>query len=134
MKTKSVLILCIAIIVIGCKSTKTKTPDTKSTERIENNSSDIKLIKGIAYDRKGGAVVEHKSIHYWIEGKDSWEDKYLNKTVIVKGTIVEKNDNPVFLDTSDVKMQGIPVKTEEELQSMSGRLWIINAEISLTDN
>lgn len=91
----------------------------------------LAIVKGIALNRKGGAIVESNSKQYWIDGLDSWEDKYLNKIVIVKGNIENRSDNPVFLDTSDVKVQGIPVNTEEELKNMKSRTWIINAEITL---
>ncbi len=145
MKTKTVLILCISILIFGCKSSETKIQNldkennnevinTKTTvNRKDDNAANIEQIRGLAYDRKGGAIVECNSVHYWIQGKDYWEDKYLNKTVIVRGTIIKRNDNPVFLDTGEIKVQGIPVKTEEELQTMNSRFWIINAEISLAD-
>lgn len=91
----------------------------------------LTIVKGIALNRKGGAIVESNSKQYWIDGLDSWEDKYLNKIVIVKGNIENRSDNPVFLDTNDVKVQGVPVNTEEELKNMKSRTWIINAEITL---
>ena len=88
-------------------------------------------IQGIAYNRKGGAVVATDSLHYWIDGKDSWEDQYLNKTIIVKGIIEKRNDNPVFLDTGELKMQGIPVHTRQELKNNRNRYWLKEVKISL---
>lgn len=88
-------------------------------------------ITGIAYDRKGGAIVDSKSIHYWIEGKESWENKYLNKKVIVKGLLDIREDNPVFIDNSEIKAQGIPVSSEKELEKNKKRFWILKPEISL---
>lgn len=91
-------------------------------------------IQGIAYNRKGGAVVATDSVHYWIEGKSYWEDKYLDKTVIVKGELLLRNDNPVFLDTGDtgeLKIQGIPVHTQEELERNRKRYWLKDVKISL---
>ncbi len=87
-------------------------------------------ISGTAYDRKGGAVVATDSVHYWIENKDYWEDEFLNKKVIVKGTLVKRNDNPVFLDTSEIKSQGIPVysKDEYEAQKIKRFIFLINPD------
>ena len=88
-------------------------------------------IRGTAYNRKGGAVVATDSLHYWIEGRSYWEDKYLDKTVIVKGELVLRNDNPVFLDTGELKIQGIPVHTREELENNRKRYWLKDVKISL---
>lgn len=88
-------------------------------------------IQGTAYNRKGGAVVATDSLHYWIEGKSYWEDKYLNKTVIVKGELLLRNDNPVFLDTSEIKVQGIPVGIHENIENNRKRYWLKDVKISL---
>lgn len=88
-------------------------------------------IRGTAYNRKGGAVVATDSLHYWIEGKSYWEDKYLNKTVIVKGELLLRNDNPVFLDTGKLKVLGIPVHTQAELENNRKRYWLKDVKISL---
>ncbi len=88
-------------------------------------------IKGTAYNRKGGAVVATDSLHYWIEGKNYWEDKYFDKTIIVTGELVLRNDNPVFLDTGKLKVQGIPVHTQEELENNRKRYWLKDVKISL---
>jgi hypothetical protein len=44
---------------------------------------------------------------------------------------VERNDNPVFLDTGKIVSQGIPVETQEELDAQQSRWWIINARYEL---
>lgn len=89
-------------------------------------------VKGITHNRKGGAVVESNSIHYWIEGKDSWDENYLNKKVSVNGLLSIKKDPSVFLDTNEIKVQGIPVYSEEDLEK-SKKYWIIKANIKLLD-
>ncbi len=105
---------------------------TKKTKKVMSISKEIE-ITGTAYDRKGGAVVATDSIHYWIENKNFWENEFLNKKVIIKGTLVKRNDNPVFLDTSEIKSQGIPVYSKEQLEAQKGRFWIKNAKVNLAD-
>jgi|TARA_B100001964_G_C14178724_1_gene575129 hypothetical protein len=88
-------------------------------------------IEGMAHDRKGGAVIVTDSVHYWVDGRDYWEDEFSNKEVVAIGKIVIRGDNPVFLDTSEVKSQGIPVSTVEQLEANRNRHWIIISKIEL---
>jgi hypothetical protein len=82
-------------------------------------------------NRKGGAVIDVHGEHYWIDGMDSWDDKYRDKMVVVTGKLEPRDDNPVALANDDVISQGIPVETEAELEANRERLWIVDAEVSL---
>ncbi len=102
--------------------------DTTNTDKTNQIT-----IEGIAYNRKGGAIVECESIHYWIEGKDHWDDEYESKKVLVKGNMITSIDHRVFLDTNEIKYQGIPVNSEAELRSFNKMYIIKNAIISLAE-
>lgn len=88
-------------------------------------------LNGLAQNLKGGATVESNGKRFWIEGLDSWNDQYVDKKVKVWGEIVIRYDAPVFMDTSELVSQGIPVYTEEEMKAQSKRYWIANARYEL---
>ena len=97
-----------------------------------NRSINQITIKGIAHNRKGGAIVECNSTHYWIKEKDSWDKTYLNKKVTVKGILSTEIDYTIFLDTGELKKQGVPVYSEEQLEKNNKKNWINKAVISLS--
>lgn len=88
-------------------------------------------LTGIAQNQKGGAVLIANDVTYWIDGLMSWEDRYSGQPVRVWGEVIVRNDNPVFLDTSEIISQGIPVESEKNLRANQQRFWIINAKYEL---
>lgn len=122
-------LLIVLVFLTSCSINKNKTKESMENTRKKNTLEEYIVITGMAYNRKGGAIIELDSIHYWIDGMEYWEDEYVNKKVTVKGQINIRDDNPVFLDTSDIKMQGIPVYSEEELNNNLYRTWLIRTEI-----
>lgn len=131
----------------GCSTSQNG--HTPITEKIEEEDTSVNIprinvpdmnitvtIRGIAVNRKGGAVVisNENGKHYWIDGLDSWPDEYNDMPVAVKGQLEERNDAPVFMDTSEIKSQGIPVHSEEEAENQSKRTWILNATYELVKN
>jgi hypothetical protein len=46
---------------------------------------------------------------FWIDGLNSWDSKFEGKNIAVWGDVVQRDDNPVFLDTGKIVSQGIPV-------------------------
>lgn len=93
--------------------------------------SDMVEIVGTAYDVKGGAIVQTDSVDYWVEGMDCWEEKYFQKKVKVIGELKYRKDNRVFVDTGELTIQGIPVKTKEEMDSYPDMVWIVPIKIEL---
>lgn len=106
-------------------------PAPEPEEEVE--ALEIITFEGMAYNRKGGAVVQTDSLEYWIQDQHFWSEDTVNKRVHVKGEYEKRDDNPVFVDTADVAVQGIPVETPEQAEAMKWRHWIRNAEITLLD-
>lgn len=90
-------------------------------------------ITGIAYNVKGGAIVQTDSMDYWIEGKESWEEIYYEKTIKVTGLLSLTEDSRVFVDTADIKIQGIPVKSKKEKDSYPKMVWIKPSRIEVVE-
>lgn len=86
---------------------------------------------GLPVNLKGGAVFVCDGTHYWVDGLDYWEDRFLEKPIKIWGEIVIRYDAPVFMDTSELVSQGIPVYSEEEMKAKSKRYWIINSKYEL---
>jgi hypothetical protein len=58
------------------------------TSTIIEGTGELKaLFEGTALNRKGGAVIDVHGEHYWIDGMDSWDDKYRDKMVVVTGQV-----------------------------------------------
>ncbi len=99
-------------------------------ETAQETTAETTTIRGIAHDRKGGAVVHTDSVDYWMEDLSFWEDQYRDQEVVVTGTIEARDDNPVVSNESEEISQGIPVDPEQ-LDNMKTRYWIINATVQL---
>lgn len=116
------------LALVSCGGMKTGNRSTEEISPTVASESPQKIdVIGIAYNQKGGAVVDVKNTIYWIDGLHSWEDRFLEKPVRVWGDWVVRYDNPVFLDTGTIIQQGIPVSSQEELEAQKTRNWILNA-------
>jgi len=115
--------------------TNDRTTTTEQTSIDQLESTEEKLpempLSGMAQNLKGGATVESNGKRFWIEGLNSWDDQYVDKPVKVWGEIVIRYDAPVFMDTSELVSQGIPVYSEEDMKAQSKRYWIINPKYEL---
>jgi hypothetical protein len=133
-------------VLVACKSGKndatevTIDPSTGRTGTTEQTSIGLigetdslpKMpVTGIAQNHKDGAVLATKTQDYYIQNLHSWEDRYLENPVRVWGDVEIRYDAPVFLDTSEIVSQGIPVESEEEMKRQSKRYWIVNAKWEL---
>lgn len=126
-------------LLVSCRSRHNAAPEESvvNTRDTSAGQKEITLLQdehkptmpliGKAQNQKGGAVLVHESGTYWIEGLNSWSNEYQDQPVRVWGEIVLRSDNPVFLDTSEVVSQGIPVETQAQLETNQNRYWIINA-------
>ncbi|MCP4439851.1 MAG: hypothetical protein GY810_12980 [Aureispira sp.] len=76
-------------------------------------------IEGLALDRKGGAVVEVGTRHYWIMGVHSWDDEYLNQTVCVEGILSVYTDPAIFIIKEDEPIKQGVGYTELEASLLS---------------
>ncbi len=88
-------------------------------------------ISGTAADAKMGAILlgdGNQSI--WMDGMDAWPPGFYEggdkgKRVCVIGTVIEKNDLPVFVQKKDEPiMQGIPVPEGTDLEKARKRYLI----------
>ncbi|MBI3135352.1 MAG: hypothetical protein HYZ14_11815 [Bacteroidetes bacterium] len=140
------LIFCLlALLMTACSPRKDSVQHIDSATNLRDTSGGQKNVRlltdepvsvempitGIAQNQKGGAVLVTKTQTYWIDGLTSWDDQWVDRPVRVWGDLMIRNDNPVFLDTSEIVSQGIPVETEEELNAQRSRYWIINATYEL---
>lgn len=135
------ILICLSTLLLSCKSGKNsekntvvETRDTSGEQIVikEFKDSGIQMpIEGIAYNQKGGAVVQTETETFWIDGLHSWGAEYEGKKVAVWGDVMMRNDNPVFLDTGKIVSQGIPVHSEKEMRSQQSRTWIVNARYEL---
>ncbi|MBB6372478.1 hypothetical protein [Chryseobacterium shigense] len=86
-------------------------------------------VTGQTVNMKLGAIlITDNGENIWMDGMDSWpEGYYVNdnnlKTVKVTGTIIEKNDLPVFIpnENDPVLQQGIPEPKGTDLEEASHR-------------
>lgn len=128
-------IIWISLFLLACSPQKETVNDDSTPEPLNVNISGPMqvTIEGTAHNRKGGAVVLNvvNQQDYWIEDLDFWPDSLVNQTVIVTGILEQRSDAPVFMDTSELKSQGIPVYSEDQAEEASKRLWIKNANWKL---
>lgn len=144
MLNRLVYVLLPFTLLIGCQSGK-ETINPTVTGGIRDSSGTQKEIRvigdisskeqitlyGIAQNQKGGAVLISDSDTYWIDGLLSWPDSVFDRLVVVSGYLQIRDDNPVFLDTSLVISQGIPVESEAEREKNLNRKWIVEANYHL---
>ncbi len=128
---KAIIPGLIALVLIGSACAETSKESTETSNTTTN--SEMVELSGIALNRKGGAVLDVDGEHYWIDGKDSWDDEYLNKTLKAIGKVESRDDNPVVLANDEVISQGIPVETEAELEANKSRLWFIATEFTIVE-
>lgn len=128
-------LLCLLTFSLsGCSKPAEKPTGASVPSETTETMSTSSTITGIAYNRKGGAVVQSNAdaIHYWIEDLASWEPEQHGQPVTVTGTIEKRDDNPVFINSgnpNEVK-QGIPVTDEVEYEKQKTRFWIRNPVIT----
>lgn len=137
MKAAVHFISILFLLLSSCSETREIQPSNSeevSTQRdTSSGQKNINLLTdpiefpiiGIAQNQKGGAVVIKDNQTYWIQDLLSWPDDVVGKPVKIWGEIDIRNDAPVFIDTSNVISQGIPVENAEEANRVSKRIWII---------
>jgi len=135
------IIFGIILFFNSCSSLwNNRSCDNVKVENI-NNDSLIKHIgekitlKGKAVNAKLGAflLLENGTV-IWMDEIESWPDGYYSaeghsKTLEVTGTLIEKYDLPVFIDSDSLllKPQGIPVPEGTDLNKASYRLLLRDA-------
>ncbi|MCA9706241.1 MAG: hypothetical protein KDK70_10370 [Myxococcales bacterium] len=84
-------------------------------------------LRGMAIDRKGGAVLAVGEHHVWIEGLHSWPAGYYEggdrgRELTVTGVLHEDHGLPVFVPKEgEPVVQGIPVPEGTDLEQASRR-------------
>jgi hypothetical protein len=139
---KGFLILSI-FWTCACSETKhAGKEDRFSKENLKNK--DLKefigksiTITGQTVNMKLGAVlISENGESIWMDGMDSWPDGYYvneskTKTVKVTGTLIEKNDLPVFIASDSTIQQGIPQSKGTDLENASHRLLLKDYKYSV---
>jgi hypothetical protein len=91
-------------------------------------------LEGTAADAKLGALLQGEHDTIWIDGLDSWPEGFYSggekgKRVRVTGTVIQKDDMPVFLQKpGEPPRAGIPVCSEEELKKAKWRYLLKDAK------
>ncbi|WP_294822090.1 hypothetical protein [uncultured Flavobacterium sp.] len=86
-----------------------------------SQATDRIRITGIAADAKAGAIVlDDMGMPYYIDGLDHWEEKYIDKVVIVTGELKKVKINGENKDSKKKKQQAkgtqlVLMKAEWEL-------------------
>lgn len=77
-------------------------------------------LEGRAVDAKLGALLQGEEASIWLDGLDSWPEGFFSggdqgKRIRVTGTVIKKDDVPVFVQRpGEPPRAGIPVTSEEE--------------------
>jgi hypothetical protein len=96
-------------------------------------------VEGTAANAKLGAFLLGKQESIWIEGLDAWPEGFYSggdqgKRVRVMGTVIRKDDVPVFVQKPGVPLpQGIPVASEEEREKAKWRYLLKDARWSVLE-
>lgn len=125
---KKILILCI-FCVYACSDIKRTGKENLQNKDLKKYIGKNITVTGQTVNMKLGAIlITDNGENIWMDGMDSWpEGYYVNdnnlKTVKVTGTIIEKNDLPVFIpnENDPVLQQGIPEPKGTDLEEASHR-------------
>ncbi len=85
-------------------------------------------VTGTAQNLKLGAVVDTEKGMIWLDGIDSWPDDLNGRKVKVEGTVIKKNDLPVFIEKKEGEPQvsGMPVPEGTDLEKAGLRYLLEN--------
>jgi len=82
----------------------------------------------VANAKLGAMLMSDDKNHIWIDDFESWPDGYYthektDKKLLVTGTVIKKDDMPVFLvkPGEQATKAGIPVQSEEEMEKRKWR-------------
>jgi hypothetical protein len=96
-------------------------------------------VEGNAANAKLGALLLGDGKEIWINGLDSWPEGFYSggdrgKRVRVTGTVIQRDDLPVFVQKPGGPLiQGIPVQSEEEKQRAKWRYLLRDAKWTVLD-
>ena len=97
-------------------------------------------LEGLAADAKLGALLlSDEGDSVWIEGLDAWPEGFYRgadqgKRVRVTGTVILRDDLPVFVETpGEPARAGVPVESEAELDAARRRYLLANARWEAVD-
>jgi hypothetical protein len=132
-------------MLLGCETKKkpTATIDQNAKEKWPSDFSKIVgqriTLEGKALNAKLGALLRHDEEIIWIENLASWPEGFYQgndrgKLLRVTGIVIRKDDLPVFLaKPGETFLSGIPVDSEEELESKKWRFLLKDATWVLLD-
>lgn len=119
--------LILLTVLMSCSSSKII--DILSNENLHSLLGKEITIIGKASNVKLGAILNTRESSIWIDGRNSWSEKYCNETLEVTGTVIEKYDLPVFIHKEgDPMRSGMPVPEGTNLREASRRYLLTNAK------
>jgi hypothetical protein len=96
-------------------------------EALESQLGSRVELQGVARNWKLGAAVDE----LWIDGLQSWPPDCLGKKILVSGTLIRRDDYPVFRRLSEESPKaGIPVPEGVDLERARRRYLITEARWS----
>src|SRR5262245_38185798 len=96
-------------------------------------------VEGTAADAKLGALLLGDSEEIWIDGLEEWPEGFYRggnegKRIRVTGTVIARDDLPVFVQTEGIPAKaGIPVASEEQLKNAKRRFLLRDAKWTVLD-
>ncbi|MCZ7645173.1 MAG: hypothetical protein M5U26_07795 [Planctomycetota bacterium] len=139
-----VLISMLVISTCGCSNNEATAPRVPSSQEAivvwPKDWSELVgktvALEGKAVNAKLGALLqgETETSMIWIDGHDSWPAGYSEgegreKRVRVSGTVIRKDDVPVFVSKpGEAQPAGVPVESEADLEKAKWRYLIKDAQ------
>jgi hypothetical protein len=86
------------------------------------------VLEGTAANAKMGALLLTREDQVWIDGLGFWSGEVNGKRIRVEGTIIKRDDMPVFVyRPGELISQGCPVRTEAERERLKRRYLVKGA-------
>lgn len=97
------------------------------------------VLEGVGANAELGALLQEDGLSIWIEGLEAWPPEFefaanRGKPIRVSGTVIKKDDLPVFVVRRDEPQRaGIPVQSEKDFQTANWRYLLEDAEWTVLD-
>ena len=119
------------IVTISCACCQTKSEPTSPEGNMTRKGQRVSIV-GVARDAKLGAVVVTGNGMVWIDGLDTWPERFVGRRVRVGGVLAVRADLPVFVrKEGEPEKSGIPVSSQEEVAEARKRTVLTDARWEL---
>jgi hypothetical protein len=141
MRSMNASICLVLATVAGCSQPPTPSPSVPQVEEHfsgwpkewSRHLGQPVTLEGTAANAKLGAVLEGEKDMIWIADLDSWPNGFYpgagkGKRLRVTGTVIKRDDMPVYIEKRDQSAKGgMPVHSEEELAREKSRFLLKDA-------